>query len=521
MHFNYHFFLHLVPALREQLRGKALLAAFSQSKDELVLGFGNRAGDFYVRADLSPKGAHLAFRDAFARARRNSVDLLPDALDRHVRDVTLVPHDRSFFVELEGDHRLLFKLHGRRANVLLIGPDGRVADRFHHKFADDADLDPDALAQHLDQSYERFQATDGDLRALFPTFGPLVRRYLRERDYADVDLAEKWALVQGVLADMARPRFYVIQDADEALHLSLLRMDQVLEETDDPLDATNRYAQRFTRTYHLAQERRDALRPLERRRRQLEKAVEKGDERLRQIREESRYEEWGHLLMANLHRIPTRADAVTLEDFYRDQPVTIPLNPELTPQKNAERLYRKGKNQQREVDQLATTQAGRRAELESVEAHLTTLNTFEDVRALRKYLKAHDLQREATVEEVRRPYRAFEWQGFQIWVGKGARDNDELTQRHSYKEDLWLHARAVAGSHVLVKHQAGQPFPPAVVQKAAELAAWYSKRKTDSLCPVIWTPKKYVRKAKGAAPGQVIVEKERVLMVEPRPFAEV
>ena len=54
-----------------------------------------------------------------------------------------------------------------------------------------------------------------------------------------------------------------------------------------------------------------------------------------------------------------------------------------------------------------------------------------------------------------------------------------------------------------------------VIQRAAELAAYYSKRKNESLCPVSVTPKKYVRKRKGDPPGLVVVEREEVLMVVP------
>ena len=72
------------------------------------------------------------------------------------------------------------------------------------------------------------------------------------------------------------------------------------------------------------------------------------------------------------------------------------------------------------------------------------------------------------------------------------------------------------GSHVVVKYKAGKSFPKNVIERAAELAAWYSKRRTDSLCPVTVTPKKFVRKPKGLAEGQVIVEKEDVVMVVPR-----
>ena len=91
-----------------------------------------------------------------------------------------------------------------------------------------------------------------------------------------------------------------------------------------------------------------------------------------------------------------------------------------------------------------------------------------------------------------------------------------LLLKYAYKDDLWLHARDVSGSHVIIKYQAGKTFPRHVIERAAELAAWYSKRRTDSLCPVTVTPKKFVRKPKGLAPGQVIVEKEDVVLVAPR-----
>ncbi len=112
-------------------------------------------------------------------------------------------------------------------------------------------------------------------------------------------------------------------------------------------------------------------------------------------------------------------------------------------------------------------------------------------------------------------FKRFECEGFEILVGRNAKNNDILTQQFAYKEDLWLHARDVSGSHVIIKYQAGRNFPNSVIEKAASLAAFYSKRKTESLAPVIVTKKKYVRKTKGLQDGQVIVEKEEVVIVTP------
>jgi len=86
---------------------------------------------------------------------------------------------------------------------------------------------------------------------------------------------------------------------------------------------------------------------------------------------------------------------------------------------------------------------------------------------------------------------------------------------YGYKDDLWLHAKDVSGSHVLIKYQAGKSFPRPVIEKAGQLAAYYSKNRHSTVCPVIYTEKKYVRKLKGAPPGTVRVEKESILFSNP------
>ncbi|SDL03513.1 Predicted component of the ribosome quality control (RQC) complex, YloA/Tae2 family, contains fibronectin-binding (FbpA) and DUF814 domains [Catalinimonas alkaloidigena] len=517
MLFNYHFLRHLTPALETKLVGWELLTAFSQSKDELVLGFGRPGEDFYLRADLSPKAYHLAFQDEFHRARRNSVDLFPEAIGRTVERVVQQQNERSFFLQLSGGVRLLFQLFGSRSNVLLVGAAGEVIDQFHRSHPVERVQVEDRA---IDQSHAAFEASGGNLKTLYPTFGPLVRQSLEARGYAEASLEQKWALVQEVLAQLDASDFYVVRTDDQQIHLSLLETGEVLVHTTDPLEAANRYARYFTQEYYLEREKNAALATLERERKRAENYIEKTSAKLEELERESRYEEWGHILMANLHQIPERSREVTLYDFYHDRDLTLRLNPDLSPQKNAERFYRKAKNQQKELNQLRQNLDAKWERLSELESGIEHVKTLDQLKPLRKFLKDKGLTQEEQQQEESLPYKAFVYGGFQIWVGKHAKSNDELTQRHSYKEDLWLHARDVSGSHVLLKYQAGKPFPPPVIQKAAELAAWYSKRKTDSLCPVIYTPKKWVRKVKGAPPGQVIVEKESVLMVTPQPFED-
>jgi predicted ribosome quality control (RQC) complex YloA/Tae2 family protein len=227
-------------------------------------------------------------------------------------------------------------------------------------------------------------------------------------------------------------------------------------------------------------------------------------------------EEIGHILMANLHQIPERAERVTLFDFYRNQDIHVKLKPDLTPQRNAETYYRKAKNERIEIEKLQENSSLREAELAGFRQHYAAIEAIESLKELRKYLKANAIFTEAPQLTPTQLFKHTEYEGYVIWIGKNAKNNDLLTKKYAYKEDLWLHARDVAGSHVVVKHKAGKKFPNSVIERAAQLAAWYSKRRTDTLCPVIVTPKKYVRKPKGLAEGEVIVDKEEVVMVEPK-----
>jgi predicted ribosome quality control (RQC) complex YloA/Tae2 family protein len=113
------------------------------------------------------------------------------------------------------------------------------------------------------------------------------------------------------------------------------------------------------------------------------------------------------------------------------------------------------------------------------------------------------------------PYHDKEIMGYKILVGKNAKSNDLLLNTYSRKEDLWLHVKDAPGSHVIIKYQAGKPFSNELIEKAAEIAAYHSKRKSESLVPVSYTPRKFVRKRKGDPPGMAVVEKEKVILVEP------
>ncbi|MEN7546624.1 NFACT RNA binding domain-containing protein [Rapidithrix thailandica] len=516
MHNNYYFLKHLSTALAKPLTGLELATCFSQNKDELVLGFCNPESEFWIKASLVPNLNVLSFPKDFKRSKKNSVDLFSDVLGKQVTGVRQFANERCFGIEL-GEEMLLFKLFGNRSNILWIS-DGTVQEVFQNKYQDDFEIDIRQLDRPLDQTFETFEHQG--LKATFPTFGRVVKKYLEAQGWKDLSTpAQQWELLQHVLSELETPSFYVC-NIEEKIQLLLFEQGEVLAKSTDPIQASNEYYYHFSKSFFLGREKDQIIKILEKKLSNAESYIAKNEAKYGDLRDNSRYEELANILMANIHQIPPRSQEVELLDFYRNEMIKIKLKEKLSPQKNAEILYRKAKNQKIELQKLQENIDRKYSESEALQEHLEEIRGIENVKELRKYLKHHHLETSRT-QENQFPFRRFEIEGFDIWIGKNASNNDLLTQKYAYKEDLWLHARDVSGSHVVIKYQAGKKIPDTVIEKAAAIAAYYSQRKNDSLCPVIYTPKKFVRKPKHLPPGAVIVDKEQVILVEPKAYSKI
>lgn len=118
--------------------------------------------------------------------------------------------------------------------------------------------------------------------------------------------------------------------------------------------------------------------------------------------------------------------------------------------------------------------------------------------------------------EPRQPYKRFTSRGgLEIRVGRSARDNDALTFHASAPDDVWMHARGAAGSHVVLRWTHDDAPPAADLEEAAMLAAWHSRARGSTVVPVDWTRRRHVRKPRGAKAGSVVVAQAKTVMVRP------
>ena len=236
-------------------------------------------------------------------------------------------------------------------------------------------------------------------------------------------------------------------------------------------------------------------------------------------------------LAASLPTVKAGAREITLADLRDGAPRRIALDPALTAAGNLEHLFKLARKADRGrdviaarldqaviaaqsaahgLDQLAAIQAG-----DDDLARLDALLDF--AAAAAPLLGEQDRGAARTPDEPTRPFRRYRLAGrWEVWIGRSGKENDELTLRASHPRDLWLHAQGVPGSHVVIR-TGSQPenVPRAVIEMAAQLAAWHSRARHSGLVPVVWTQRRFVRKPRKAAPGQVACLQEKSVFVSP------
>jgi predicted ribosome quality control (RQC) complex YloA/Tae2 family protein len=196
---------------------------------------------------------------------------------------------------------------------------------------------------------------------------------------------------------------------------------------------------------------------------------------------------------------------------------TIPTQKGKTYAEHAEHYFRKAK---RSKERDAEKSAKLPIYLQQLQDVMQLQNRFpeiQDRRILEQMLlqvKAQSGEKASTKNTQQSPYRIFALsESFTLYVGRNAKNNDQLTGKFAKPNDLWLHARGVSGSHAVLRGP--KDIPKHILEQAAAITAYFSQSRKAGFVPVAYALKKYIRKPKGAGPGAVLMEREEVILIEP------
>ena len=233
------------------------------------------------------------------------------------------------------------------------------------------------------------------------------------------------------------------------------------------------------------------------------------------------YKNIGDILAANMHQIKYGIKKVTVFDFYNNQQITINLDSLLSPNDNLNFYYNKYNKGKRTISALNSRFLDIQNEIkyfEEIKMFIEKENDFIGIEEIENELNlTNNGNKSKNKIKLNKPKKrdllSFDYNGFQIFVGRNNKENEEISFSKGQPNDIWLHIKDIPGSHVLILRN-NQELPNDVLLHAANLACEYSKAKKGDKVTVNYCERKFVKKIKNSKPGNVIYTNFHSLLID-------
>jgi len=256
----------------------------------------------------------------------------------------------------------------------------------------------------------------------------------------------------------------------------------------------------------------------------LDRNKKKYDLQLKQLKDtekREKYRIYGELLHTYGYAAKPKDKSIEVVNYYTNENITIPLDPDLTASENAKKYFDKYTKLKRTEEALSELVETTRLEIEHLSSILTSLDIARDPDDLteihEELIEAGYIKRKHGVKKAKiksKPLHYISSDGYDIYVGKNNYQNDEITFHLATGNDWWFHTKGIPGSHVVVKSR-NEELPDRVFEEAAALAGYYSSGRDNDRLEIDYLQKKNVKKPGGAAPGFVVYYTNYSLVAKP------
>lgn len=527
---NYYSLLRVAREMKS-LVGMKIIECFSQEKDSVVFSFFAGEEVKYVFFSAKPNSAIIYIDERFTRAKKNSVDLMPYLLGDILQSVELMPDDRVMVFNFT-QYKLIFQLFaGASANLLLCNLNRKVVYALNNVESNIYEPSETNL-----QSFNEFLGSEKLLPSLSKCDLLLGKHYAEElltrlnlpSDAIIADLTENQKIeifkeAENLIHSLTFGKnVYILQSSAEPLFslIKLQKMPEVLHESES-VSKTLKRARIMKMRYKIENTlRREILPSLVSEKKRIGKKIE-DCRNIDEITERvASYNLIGSLLLSQANPKAKLGESIELTG-YSGEKVIAKLDPKLDLVRNAEKYFSRAKKSIRDgkikAERLPIYEKKYAEICQLIEQYEST-DDLDNLKKLKINLSKKKIGKK--MEYINRTpdekFKTFDLgDGFTLYVGKNAANNDELTMKFAKPNDLWLHARGTSGSHAVLPLKGLDKAPKNILIKAAGITAYYSSARNGKFVPVCYTLKKNVRKPKGANPGAVVVSREEVIMVEP------
>ena len=251
------------------------------------------------------------------------------------------------------------------------------------------------------------------------------------------------------------------------------------------------------------------------------KKYELQTKQLKDTEKREKYKVYGELIHTYGYGLEENAKTLEAFNYYTSENISIPLDPQLTPQENALKYFNKYNKLKRTFEALTDLIEETKDEilhLESISTSLDIAVSEDDLTQIKEeliqcgYMKKRPAGKKEKIKS--KPFHYLSSDGHHMYVGKNNFQNDELTFKFAAGNDWWFHAKGIPGSHVVVKTN-GDELADRTFEEAGRLAAYYSKGRENEKVEIDYLEKKNVKKPNGSKPGFVVYYTNYSLVAAP------
>ncbi len=516
------------------IKGFELVECFTQDKGILIMVYADGKSEHVLEFSTIPNLESLFIKRRFARARKNTVELFPDIKGRAVEKIDVIENNRIIFFDFGKVLSYFFLFGGSRNNCFIV-KDGIIIDSFKDaaiNFKSKFEISSGNL-----RSFNEFQSNISIMEALTKCDLLLGKYYAEEvcvrlqinKDLkiGDIDKSQGQRILSTAKSlreeCLLTNKFYLYSTDRKDWLLSLIPLQKNWEMKAEYKSISEAIQNRIVNTIkdrsysslynEISKIVTKELNKIETNLAHIDQS-EKTEERA------DNYKKWAEILISQPNARMKPGSEIKLTDWEGND-IVIPLDPKLSLIQNSEKYFEKASKSIQAIKErlrLLPAMLKRKEMLKLIEHNLKNANSIKELINIKKSLiDISGIRMKTDDQNKETRFRTFDLgEGFTLYVGKNAANNDELTMKFAKPNDLWFHARGAGGSHVVLRLDKGEKPGKHIIEKAASIAAYYSQQRKSKMTPVAYTFKKYVRKPKGANPGSVVLAREDVIMARPK-----
>ena len=521
MYKNYFYLFRCAGELAAKIIGNNIEEIYTQEKDKLSITIQTKPGNFInVNISANAQSPFITLKEQH-KAKKNTKNFFTDFLPDTILDVRIALGDRILKFILRNSS-MYFIIRGSQTNICLIDKEFEI---YFFKKIDEkrkgnikSELLDTTFISRLEPIYNMIgESNKSDIVKNYKFIDKSILNEVAKRP------GDWKSNLTGVINEIVNSEISVF--IDEKLSNPLFipsTFSGVTEKGNyqDYFSALNKY---FSLLYSRNKDqilRNEIEKFIEKELAKLSDKINNLKGRIEAGSKEEKYYRIGNLLLAHLSFLRKGMCDVVLNDAVANVSELIELDEKLTPQQNIEKYFDKAKAEKINFiksKELLSTAEREYKRLIQIREKIFELPISEILLIIKNYRIKMDSTKRGTDKE--RPFNFRHYlidSKYHLYVGKDSKNNDLLTTKFAKQNDFWFHARSVSGSHAVLRiDNTKEPIPKNILKKAASITAYHSKSKTSKLASVSYTFKKYVVKKKDLNPGQVILLKENVLLVQP------